>query len=286
MKRIKKNIDKIKNKLPRPISVFLENFSNNDLANMSASSTYYLILSIVPLLIMVMAVVPFIPVGQETIIEIISIITPDFAHEIIAAFINAAYTQSISLLSGSILVAVWSASQGMMGIMNGLNDVLDEEEKRNIIYIRFWSIIYTLALLVIFILMIVILVFGDQIFEMLEKAWPALGVVWKQIMSVKEILVLLPAMFMTTFMYTFIPIKKLRFHRQIPGALLCTVGWGLFSEGFSFYVDHFSSNSLYGTLATPMLLMLWLYFCLYILFLGAIFNKTIADCRHPDEAKN
>ena len=64
---------------------------------------------------------------------------------------------------------------------------------------------------------------------------------------------------------------------HLPGAVFSAVGWVLFSFFYSLYVTDFpNAASLYGSLAAVCLLMLWVYFCLLILLLGAELNKLWA----------
>jgi membrane protein len=73
--------------------------------------------------------------------------------------------------------------------------------------------------------------------------------------------------------YVVIPNRKTKISKELPGALVCACGWMGFSYAFSYYIDHYSNyTSMYGSLTTIVLFMLWLYFCMYILFIGAEIN--------------
>lgn len=75
-----------------------------------------------------------------------------------------------------------------------------------------------------------------------------------------------------------LPNRKLSFQSQIPGAVICGVAWYVFSFGLSIYVDYFNGFSMYGSLTTIALIMLWVYFCIYIMMMSAevniVFNKN------------
>ena len=74
--------------------------------------------------------------------------------------------------------------------------------------------------------------------------------------------------------YTFFPNKKMRFYMQIPGAMFTSLAWLVFSELFSIYVNNFSTfSTLYGSLGVIILVMLWLYICMSIVFIGAVINR-------------
>ena len=72
--------------------------------------------------------------------------------------------------------------------------------------------------------------------------------------------------------FTALPNRKLSFRGQLPGAVICGVAWYVFSFGLSVYVDYFNGFSMYGSLTTIALIMLWLYFCMYIMMMSAEVN--------------
>ena len=74
------------------------------------------------------------------------------------------------------------------------------------------------------------------------------------------------------------PNRKSNIFYEFPGALLASVGWIVFSYGFSFYIDHMANFSvMYGSLTAIVLLLLWVYFCMYILFIAAELNYKIRN---------
>ena len=80
--------------------------------------------------------------------------------------------------------------------------------------------------------------------------------------------------------FTFLPNGCNRFRDTLPGALLASAGWLIFSWGFSVYVERFAGlQNIYGSVYSVALGMLWLYFCLCILFYGGALNQYLEDCR-------
>ena len=73
--------------------------------------------------------------------------------------------------------------------------------------------------------------------------------------------------------YHFLP-NKTKFIRQFPGAFLTAIGWAAASYIFSAYVNIFTGfSTMYGSMTTIMLIMLWLYACMYIMLLGGEVNE-------------
>ena len=97
-------------------------------------------------------------------------------------------------------------------------------------------------------------------------------------------LVLLTALFSTVFLA--LPNRRQRFFHVLPGAAAAAGAWVLFSEGYSFYVNHIAkASALYGSLSVLLLMLLWLYACISILFYGALFNCMLFDWKRPEETK-
>ena len=89
--------------------------------------------------------------------------------------------------------------------------------------------------------------------------------------------------------FTTLPNKKLQFRRQVPGAAICAIAWYVFSFALSIYVDYFNGFSMYGSLTTIALIMLWLYFCMYIMMMSAevnvIFNENFRKWLKRDKSR-
>ena len=118
-----------------------------------------------------------------------------------------------------------------------------------------------------------ILVFGDSIRSFLDNTFPIAADMAKNILSTRSFLAIVLLVACFTGLYTYLPHRHLLARRQLPGALFSTFGWMLFSYGFSMYFNFFSRFSyMYGSLTAIILLMLWIYFCICILFLGAEIN--------------
>ena len=80
-----------------------------------------------------------------------------------------------------------------------------------------------------------------------------------------------------TFLFTVLPNKHLKFYSQLPGGFICAISWYLFSLFLAFYVRIFNTYSMYGALATLMIFMFWLYFCMYFMLMAAEANVFFQD---------
>ena len=103
---------------------------------------------------------------------------------------------------------------------------------------------------------------------------------WPILCGVLAILVVL--LFLQTALFTamfmVLPNHRYGFSASIPGALLSSIGWLVFSQLFSLYVEQLSNyGNLYGSVYALAISMLWLYFCLSILFYGGALNRLLIN---------
>ena len=82
-------------------------------------------------------------------------------------------------------------------------------------------------------------------------------------------------------MFVVLPNCKNTLKDSLPGALLAAFGWLVFSDLYSVYVTYFSGYaSTFGSVYAVALSMLWLYFCICILFYGGVLNHRLTKMHH------
>ena len=81
-----------------------------------------------------------------------------------------------------------------------------------------------------------------------------------------------------TLMFMALPNKRNHFMESLPGGVLSSLGWLVFSDIYSIYVENFSKYStIYGSVYAIAITMLWLYCCMSILFYGGALNRYLMD---------
>ena len=201
------------------------------------------------------------------------IYSSDFADGIVISLISQAYDQSVAVFSISALATIWAGALGMLSIIRGLNCIYDVEERRNYFYLRFIAALYTVAMIVIILAMLLIMVFGNALKSIAVRHFPKLMVLISLSVYLKFIVVIAVSTLVFAMIYTYVPSAKMKFVYQLPGALFSASVWYLFSWIFSVYVNISGYFSIYGSIATPLIMMIWLYFCIYIFMIGAFINR-------------
>lgn len=252
---------------------FATRMQKKNIAAYAGSTAFFFILSLIPLLAFLSSLLPYTGLTEGDLIRVINEFTPDFADDIMSGLVTEAYEQSIAVFSISALVTIWSGDLGMLALIRGFNVLYDVDERRNYFYLRFIATLYTLAMIILLLVMLILMVFGEQVKFIITKAFPAASTGFSFLMNFKFIFVIGLATFFFAMIYTFVPSAKMKFIFQLPGAILSAVAWYVFSWVFSVYVNMTDSYSIYGSLATPVILMFWLYFCISIFFFGAFINR-------------
>lgn len=265
-------------RLIKGIKYFGRKISASRISAYSAQTAYFMFLSLIPLIMLLLSLLQLFGDTGETFTKTLSEIMPGVLGEFINDFIDEIISDgrlTLTILSAALLL--WSASRGVFSIIGGLNSVYEIKETRKYLWVRFLSIVYTLAFIIIVCGVLLIIVFGDSLINLSNSLFPNLKGLVYIIASLRFILGFIILVLFFSIIYKSMPCKKMKFVDQIPGAVIAGAGWVSFSILFSFYVDNFSNYAnVYGSLTAIIVLMLWLYTCMYIMFIGAEINCILS----------
>ena len=252
---------------------FSEKMKKKDISTYAASTAFFFFLSVVPMLIMICTIIPYTPLTEENLVELVTDFLPDQIDPLAESLISEVYDKSAGILSIALIATIWSAAKGVMALMRGLNSVNGVEEKRNYFVLRIIASFYTIVMLVVVILSLFVMVFGDQLVTLALHRIPQLQRVVSFVMNFRFLFVWAVLSVLFAAVYAYVPDKKLAFKEQIPGAVFSAVGWSVFSWAFSYYVAYGNSYGIYGSLSIIIIVLLWMYFCMYIILIGAYLNQ-------------
>lgn len=256
---------------------FLSKFKEDNATILAAAQAYYYLLAIVPLLILLLSILPYLNIDPQRVMEFLGTILPG---EVAATFeeniVSVVTTPSGGLLTFGILGTLWSASNAVSAFIKATNEAYDVEETRSFIKQKGLAILLTLFMLIAVIVALVLPIFGGTIIDLISSTLnlpsqtEILFQVLRWVISIAVMSIVL------AFMYKFAPNKDFPFKEVFVGALIATVLWQLVSLGFSFYVSNFGSYSAtYGSLGGLVVLILWFFLTGLILVIGAEINAII-----------
>lgn len=264
----------------------LEYFSSLRIGVYGSSTCYFIVLSLIPFLLLVLSLLRYTGLGVEHLTELVGGIVPAALMPKVEKLIVDTYRSSSGTLASlSAVIALWTASRGVLGILMGLNAVYEVEENRNVFYTRTVSILYTFAFLIVLILTLVLNVFGNTIIAHIGAEQGALWLLDRAVELRFSVMLLLQTLLFTA-MYMVFPNKHNRFMESLPGAVLTSLGWMVVSKLVSMYVEFFPNYAnIYGSLSAVAIGMLWLYTCINIVFYGGVLNHQIAMFRERRRQK-
>ena len=241
----------------------------------AANATFFPILSIFPVLVVLLALMRYTGLQAEMFTDLLEGVIPGALMPMVNRLVGSAYmNSSVTMLSVSAVAALWSASRGMYSFVMGLNAIYEVKENRGYLRTRLLSMGYTFAFLVVLVLTLVLHVFGGDLLRMLQELPIPSFLLSLLDLRVFVLLILQTVLFCAMFMV--LPSQRRRLGESLPGALLATIGWQVFTNVYSVYAQKFTAYSLiYGSVYVVALGMLWLYFCICIVFYGGVLNKTL-----------
>jgi membrane protein len=248
----------------------------DDHSSLSAAGVaYFVFLSMVPALAALVSVYGLVasPSQVEHRVRSAFAALPSDARKLLTSQLtNMVGTSSGALGIGFVValaLALWSASSGVMHLMEAIGVAYDEAEGRGFVRRRGVALAFTIAGIVVAIGLVTAMTALPALTDVAAFRWVLRVVVW-----VVVALVLLGGL---AALYRVAPDRDDPKWRWVtPGSLVAIVALVLVSVGLQVYVSNFGNyNATYGALAAVVLLMLWLYLCSLVVVAGAQVNAEL-----------
>jgi membrane protein len=270
-------------------------FRVDNLSDWAAALTYYSVLSIFPALLVLVSLVDLAgPATIRTLLDNLGRVAPGSVNEILATAIrNLQQTRGSAgvLALVGLAAALWSASSYIAAFMRASNAIYDVPEGRPIwktLPIRIGVTVVVMVLLAVSAVAVVATGgLADRIGRLLGIG-SAVVTAWD---IVKWPVLLLIVSFMFALLYWASPNARQGFRWVTPGGILAVVVWVLASVAFAVYVANFGSyNKTYGSLASVIVFLVWLWLSNTAILLGAELNAELERSRaiatgHPADAE-
>lgn len=265
---------------------FLKRLNKDHVGAYAAQSAYFILLSFIPFVLLLVTLVKYTPLTQEIVTTALIRMVPEEFSSFIRVIVNEVFGKSAAFVPVSAIIALWSAGKGVNALSKGLNCIYQVEETRGYVINRLRSAVYTLVFVVAVAVTLLLLVFGNQIQMGIAERFPVIAKVTSVLVGMRTMITLVLLCLVFLMIYKFVPNRRATLKSQIPGAMVSSVAWSLFSLAFSIYIDLTPGTvNMYGSLTTLVLIMLWLYFCMWILLIGAEINSYFEDrLRRLEEA--
>ncbi len=255
---------------------------DDDVLGRAAQLSYYFLLALFPLLLVLTAILGYFAQAgtelRESLLGYLGTVVPAQAADLIHTTVDDVSKGSGGgKLSFGLLAALWAASNGMGAISETLNVAYELKETRPWWKTRLIAIGLTIALALLILSALTLVLFGGHIAEGIAESYSfggAFVAAWK---ILQWPIVLAFVLFAFALIYYLAPDKEQRRWEWIaPGTVIAVVLWLLVSFVFRIYLSYFDSyNATYGSLGAVIILMLWFYFTGAAVLVGGEVNSEI-----------
>lgn len=253
----------------------------HDAFGIAKGVAYSAILSLFPILMIVASVLITSPNSQQYINEIVAAayrVLPPGMGPVVQAYFTSAKQRPVSLLIAASLITLWTSSGVMISWMQGFRAAYQIPKTWGIVKERFIAFGLIIMAGIPLFFATVLVAFGNQIeAELSQMAGREIsfyvGGLWTVI---RWLIAIITSVAVMQLIYHNAVPRTLRWHTVLPGATLATALWFPATMGFGYYVRHIGRYSLfYGSLTTPIVLLVWLYIISMIVLIGAEYNALV-----------
>ena len=257
---------------------FWKKLNRDNIFAIAAQTAFFIILSAVPLTMFLMSLLQGFNLSPEMLKQLIG---SEAAEDQIVQVLNSLtcmYDQTVGISLVSIIATLWSAAKGVHAITNGLNRIHDTYENRNWFAVRIRAMLHTFLFLLIIVLTISIILLGSMLSELVEPYLGKLPGYIAIIYSLRYVIIFIYQVTFFAVLYCRLPnLSRVRrrefsFRCQLPGALFCAVSWHVLMFAISIYVTDFNGFSIYKGLTQLAVIMIFMYFCMVCMMIGAEIN--------------
>lgn len=246
------------------------------------SIAFSFLLAIPAATIFLCTLIPYLPVSKKLTSQLLLLtkeLTPNQnTYQLVSNFLNDFLNKPRGgLLSVGLIVALYYASNAMMGLMRSFNKSLTSYSKRNFFENRLIAIQLTLVVLLLVIGCVVILVTQDELLRYIFRAFNVHRSSMKGVVKSIRWVVIIPLFYFSiAFIYKHAPAIQEKWALFSPGTMLATLLMILLTFMFSIWVNKFGTyNKVYGSIGTILILMIVVYFNAMILLIGFELNVSI-----------
>lgn len=260
------------------IKHFLRKNGKDNISAIAAQSAFFIILSFVPFLLFAVALLSYFKIPTKYVDFNFLSSFPGDVSQYISRIIQESYNAAVGMAFTSAVLALWSSGKGIYSVSQGIFVIYRRRDRKNWFFKRLEATVYTVIMFVVLILSLVVLVisqfFEEFIVSFLDKLPHSVDVVYGlRYIIMFFLLVVLIALALKLLLFRQLKDKKYtRLKNMLPGAAFTALSWTLLSVGISLYVNWFGGFSLYGSLGTAAVVMIWLYFAMYLFLCGIQFN--------------
>ena len=273
---------KKKNSFVDFIKIAMDNWNRASVMQGAAEMAYFLLLSLIPILLVVANIIPLLPFETGEVFALMEQAFPpdinDFLMPIVEGYLESA--GGGGAFSLGLLAAIWSASKVFSTLRRVLDEVYGTTVQKNFVVARLLSLAIMIAILLVVASAVFVFVFGEQIFALFDQVFGVPFPFGEIILSLRWIVLPVILLAVGIIIYDLVPNHHIKWTYSIPGAIFMTLGLFLMTQFFSLITMFMGGDAVANqTLGGFIVLMLFLYISNTIILLGALVNSIYFELR-------
>ena len=264
------------------VRIFRDEIRKNNLSVRSKSIAFSFFLALFPTLIFIFSLVPYLgirDINADNIESFLQTVLPggEFYNFILGTLNDLLLNRRGGLLTGSLVLLLTLTSDGVITMMSTFDKSYEHYKKRNALQTRLIAFKITFLLVFLFLFSVITIVAGQAILNAVFSFIGFNDFVTRLIADlIRYILIVITFFLGISLIYYYGPATKEKYKFISPGATVTTILSILTSIGFSYYVSYFSTyNTIFGSIGTIMLLMIWFNVNAFVLLIGYEINAAI-----------
>ena len=256
---------------------FVRKVKFDHVSSFAGHAALFLLMSIFPMAMFCISVFSHLPIDMGRLTQYLLTVIPEGSLPLVNQILAEAYAESTTMMTSfTMIVMLFCASKGVYAVIIGMNAVYGIRETRGTMLLYALAAAYVVIFFAAIGLMMVLIVLGNNIFNWLLQFVPGMIVFDRLFRYGKYLCMLVFLLVFFLLVYTNVPDRRSKIRYEFFGALFSTVAWLAYSWAFSFYISNYANYSVtYGSLATVVIFILWLYGTMNIVFVGAEINVVL-----------
>jgi membrane protein len=257
----------------------------------SAAISFNFIMAIPPACIFLFSLVPLLPVADLFYKEVVSFVrdlSPNSAtRRIVIDFLDDFFRRpKNSLLSVGFLISLFFSSNAVLGIINSFNRSIHEKESKILFGKRWKAIKLTFIIILIFIASMLLLMTQGALFRWILDMLNINNNFVKWMILVLRWIVIVGLFFYSiAFIYRHAPSVEKKWPLVSPGSILACTLIILFTFLFSFWINKVATFSIYGSIGTILILMIFIRVISQVLLIGFELNVSIKSLKAESDKR-
>ena len=266
------------------LKAFLHYYQASDSELTSVAVAYYWLISIFPLLLVVINILPYFQIPVSNFLKVVNEFLPDTMYDVVAKIITEVLTQpSTGLLSFAVLSALWTFSKSMNYLQKAFNKAYGVAKNRGMISHQLMSLFVSFGLQILFACALFLSVFGRILLDFLKNYWQSDNPIFVYLEDLTGPLVFTLIFAILVMFYYFLPnVKVPRIRYVLPGSIFVLLTLVLLLNIFSVYVNNYVNHIVdvrFFSSIVVVVMMFWFILIAKILIVGAVINASVQSLK-------